>query len=293
MKKREIRLEQFAAMAVILLAAMTGVCRADMMRNVGPGFGLMVVLYLVIAVTVICVLLSAVPVVLCGLILLVWRLTHPRAARGHKFEEHMEILLSLFVGALGSFVFVGVILYIKALRKAAQIFFDDVRSNDGKKSKAGMTVCIGIGIILSIGARYIVIKEAYLSRHVEDYLFQSLSPYVFCVLGGIWLITLICLCIRDGKRNKKPADTLTEGLAVFGLLFLGYWWWNYVGILFIFSAIRLGISLINGGMPVHYRIKGEKRVLCLTEETQETTDALHKMAALEGQIKKESDMYHE
>ncbi|MBO4697229.1 MAG: hypothetical protein J5643_08130 [Lachnospiraceae bacterium] len=280
-----------------LLSVMTGVCYADMGNPAGllilVPFMLILFIY---ALTAIVTILF----VVIGLYLLVWRLIHRKAKRKHRLVDHIDIVISVLGGFLCSGVIIGFPMYFKALRKAAQYFFDDVAANDTERPNWNVFCCVAGEIVYSALLWILVLipldGRIYRARFFGSY-FRTMmcdSIYVTVYRTPVWIVCfggalillwsgiLIVYHIRCRKEPERLKKRIPDELAVYGFLILGFIWLHFGGIAFYYLAWRLGKSVWTGE-PVQII----KKDVSETEETAETQEALRKMQSLDGIIKKD------
>ncbi|MBQ6106513.1 MAG: hypothetical protein IJL03_11350 [Lachnospiraceae bacterium] len=272
-----------------LLTVMTGVCFADVANPGGLLFLLpfMLALYIYVITSVVTFI-----VLLVGLCLLLWRLIHPKAQRTHKFSEHVDVIISLLGGLILSGIIVGLVTYVKALKKGAQIFLDDVRGKDVESPKWGEFVCVVFWIVASV-AVWIPIRGSFEDGNLFTHLFgwdlagilrntgcrtPDWTLYLACITILAWVVMLIGDHIIFRKEPERLKKRMPDELTVLGLLLLGYWWY-LCGALFYYMALLIANGTL-WGQPVQIEEKAET-------SSPETEAALRKMRLLDGEIKKD------
>ena len=283
-----------------LLTVMTGVCFADMGN---PGGMLVLIPFMIMMYIYVITTLMTLLALITGLYLLIWRLLDPKPKCLHRIGEQLDIILSLFGGWLCSGIVIGIPIYFRALKRAAQIFFDDVRGNKEDRPKWNALFCVAGGMTVSVAGWLFALSP--LSRNGIGY-YKSLSVdfvdlFVYClkktgerkfdwiavlacVLTLLWIVVLIVKHIGSRKVSGGLKSSPADEAAVFGLILLGYWWWYFGGVLFYLAAWPLAKSIMYNRPVQLIAVSGGNGK---TEETPETTEALRKMQSLDGVIKKD------
>lgn len=274
-----------------LLTVMTGVCFADVAN---PGVLLFLTPFLVCLFIYALAAMATVMALVIGLYLCIWKLIHPKAKRMHSSADHVDVILSLFLGLLCSGIIVGLPIYFRALKTAAQYFFDDVRGSDTERPKWNALICVAGEIVVSVAIGVFLfhtvlverirefVRNTSFLRDLVDRLAEGNPPwvlYLFCAISAVWFIVLLVKHIRYREDTERLKKRFPDELTVFGFLFLAFWWWCFCGLLFCFPAWYLAKIIISED-PIRIKIKRRK-------EDPEANDALRKIQSLDGVIKKD------
>lgn len=211
----------------------------------------------------------AVMIVPAGLYLLLWRLVTFSAVRKNNIKKHGAVFGYIGLGLLLGPYWIGLCILAFGLVKAAKLFFEDVHPEEGKRTGVRTAVCVWCyNVLLILLWNPVAHSVARFWREVVDYKsyfryttepavyevtrmmlsfthwYPARDLYIFFALCAIWIVTLLVYWKRQGGSQLKKH--IPDIIAVFGLLFTGYWFWFYGGILIYVMAMVLGMASLSG-----------------------------------------------
>ena len=256
------RLTGVVYMTLLLCGMAMGACYANPI--VGPSYRETrpVMAFAVFYAFLLCVMLIP-----TGLFFLLWRLITWKRERKLGFKEHVLYMSYVLLGLLLSPFLIGYLILGLGLWKAGKAFIEDGASET--EIWPGLARAIGVltgaVVLIVLWQLWLVPKINYYYDHhyfhtyndalgySGEYIckmiatwkhwFPSYDLFIYIGLTALWgLVIPGALLLYKGKDilRKRIPDIIT----VFGLLLLGYWWWNFGGVLIYLLAFGLAVCIL-------------------------------------------------
>ncbi|MBO4697227.1 MAG: hypothetical protein J5643_08120 [Lachnospiraceae bacterium] len=256
------RMAGAAFLTWIVLLGMRGICFANPIAPSAPYYG-SVRLFAVYAAASLSVLMFP-----TGLYLLLWRLVTFSAKREKSIKDHVLIISYVIIGLLLGQYYIGFVFLGVGLIKGTKAFFADVRPEKGRLTGIRTAVCVWCynAVLIAVWRPFSYFLagldgfggyayETTAFSGVQNYLsfvhwYPSYDLIIFLVLCAVWIFTI--LVYWDKKGGEEFVKIIPDIITVFGMLFTGYWFWYFGGIIFYFLALGFAMCFLSG-FPAYYR----------------------------------------
>lgn len=255
------RLTGVVYMTLLLCGMAMGACYANPIMP--PAYRWPITELAVFYAALLCVMLIP-----TGLFLLLWRLITRKRERKLGIKEHVLYMSYVLLGLLLCPFFVGYLILVFGLWKAGKAFIEDGASETEICPGLARTIGVlaGAAILIVLWQLWFVPKVDHYYAHHHFYAvafefsaytleyicrmiatwkhwFPSYDLFIYIGLTVLWgLVIPGALLLYKGKDilRKRIPDIIT----VFGLLLLGYWWWNFGGVLIYLLAFGLAVCIL-------------------------------------------------
>lgn len=255
------RVATIALMACLVLLNAVGICMANPITPTAKYYGTMRQFAAYASCCLMVVILTT------GVYLLLWRIVTFPKKRVNSIGNHGLVFAYVVLGLLLGSYYIGFLFLVVGLVKGARAFFEDVRPKEGKLTGIRTAVCVWVynAVLILLWKPIVGFYEKFFSSlagrsrgtaseamlQLFDFVHwvPSRDLIIFLVLCGVWIIALLAdLGVKGIRRFAKQTPDI---VTTFGLLFTGYWFWYYGGILFYILAWGFTICYM-AGFPTPY-----------------------------------------